>query len=142
MSDADPDIDLKHDPEYWKEKFKGKSNSEIDAEIGLLKMMFEFAPDKCPEYTAILKALDDNDPYQAEKREQERLSELKRARAREWDKVSGFTVCMNRVIAEAKANGTHTTTIDIIRECGFAPLDKFDNDEDWQEEMDRLRQRE
>ena len=114
------------DPEHWKEKFKNMSNAEIDNEIGLYKMMSQFAPDKFPEYTAILKALEDNEPYQVEKREQERLSDLRRARVREWNERTGYTACIERVVNEAKANGTHASMDDVMRVCGVVPFSLLD----------------
>ena len=102
MNSTDPDIDLKHDPEYWKEKFKGKSWEEKDA----LRKQHEYKPCgssfRCtwtcnPIEFAIFIALADDEPYRVEARDRECLDRLTLERRKMWH-YKGDCIDLKRLI--------------------------------------------
>ena len=135
-----------HDPEFWKEKFKNESVADRDAAIFLYKSYRDF-PKYAPTYAAILKALEDNEPYQTEKRERKRLKELNKERQLEWDRETGCTKRMNELGNYLKLHPGEPlpyTMKDIIRECKaikprpvdlIYPGDELSTLEDWRKEI-------
>lgn len=148
----DPELYL---PERWKNVFKGKSNAEINKEISIHKLAFDcYGSDAYPIYNVILKALEDNEPYQAEKRERKRLKELNKERQLEWDRETGCTKRMNELANHLKLHPGKPlpyTMDDIIRECKaikprpvdlIYPGDELPTLEAWQEEITQLQEEE
>jgi len=102
MSALDPELDLKHDPEYWKEKFKGKSWEEKEA----FRKQHEYTPCgssyRCtltcnPIEFAIFVALADDEAYKAEARDRDSLDRLTLNRRKKWH-YKGDCIDLKRLI--------------------------------------------
>ena len=122
---------------------------EKHEKFGILKLLFKmYGPSNdlaAKGYIALAKALEDDEPFQAQIREMKRQKELNKARLREWCQETGIMKRMEEHNAYAKLHPDEPrpTMKDIYRECkAIKPYPEMLGDEDWQKEIDRLQQQE